>query len=278
MIYCIWYPGGGFGHFINAILSLYGCNFKQPVIKNYNFGSTGDSHQLPLVLPKYWHDPEIYQYNTDPKFDYSVLIDNGNENESDRFRQFFPNSKVIKICYSDFSWPVVANTMISKTSNVAFEHVINPGQEWKVNGDEWAIREKYFLYLRDHPYRHMWKPSKDYILDIEDLFDFFQLQNKLLSFEINTQDFSNFWNKWFLANQQYISPVLVAKQLLEQVENEIDQKLSITDLWTQAIVYFSIWNRYGFEVPHNDFSNFFSSTGEVIELLKKNKCYGRLNR
>lgn len=274
MIYCIWYPGGGFGHFVNAILSSYGCNFKRPVTTNYNFSSTGDSHQLPLVLPKYYHDPKTYHYSTDPGVDYSVLIDNGNDNEGDKFRQFFPDSKVIKICYSDFSWPVVANTMISKTSKGSLKEDISTGQDWETN-DNWAVREKYFLYLRDHPYRHMWKPSKDYVLNIEDLFDFFQLQNKLLSFEVDTQNFSKFWEKWFFANQQYINPVLVAKQLLEQVENNIDQKLNITDLWTQAIVYYSIWNRYKFEVPHNDLSNFFSSTGEIIKLLKQNNCYVR---
>ena len=277
MIYCIWYPGGGFGHFINAVLSLYGKNFKRPAVKNYKFSSTGDSHQLPLVLPKYVHDPDVYQYSVDPKFNYSVLIDNGNENEGDRFRNFFPDSEVIKICYSDFSWPVIAKTMIAKTSNVKFEEVVKIDHRWLTN-DLWATREKYFLYLRDHPYRYMWNSGSNYVLNMEDLFEYSHLQSKLLSFGIETKDFKNLWEQWFLANKQYIDPVIVSNRVLEQVKNEVDQDLNITDLWTQSNVYFLIWNYYKFEVPHNSLSNFFSSTREIINLLKENNCYGKSNK
>lgn len=277
MIYCVWYPGGGFGHFVNAVLSLYGKNFKRPAVKNYKFSSAGDSHQLPLVLDKYKHDPDTYKYSIEPKFNYSVLIDNGNANEGDKFRKVFLNSKVIKICYSDFSWPVIAKTMIIKTSNVKFEDVVNIGHDWSTN-EHWALREKYFLYLRDHPYRYMWKPNNDYVLNVEDLFNYSQLQSKISSFGIKTQNFKNLWEQWFLANRQYIDPVIDSSQILANVEKEIDLDLNITDLWTQSNIYFSIWNRYKFEVPHNDLTNFFSSTGEIINLLKKNNCYGKLNR
>ena len=34
MIYCVWYSGDGFGHFVHAILSLNGCNYKRPAEKN----------------------------------------------------------------------------------------------------------------------------------------------------------------------------------------------------------------------------------------------------
>ena len=30
MIYCVWYPSGGFGHFINAVLTLYSKDFEVP--------------------------------------------------------------------------------------------------------------------------------------------------------------------------------------------------------------------------------------------------------
>ena len=30
MIYCVQYPSGGFGHFINAILTLHGVEFVRP--------------------------------------------------------------------------------------------------------------------------------------------------------------------------------------------------------------------------------------------------------
>lgn len=272
MIYCIWYPGGGFGHFINSILSLYGNNFKRPIKKDYQFSSNGDSHDLPCVLPKYHHDPDTYQYSIEPNLNYSVLIDNGNENEGDRFRQFFHDSTVIKICYSDFSWPVIAKTMIVKTSNKTFESAVNTNHNWSTN-DNWAVREKYFLYLRDHPYRRMWNSSIDYTINIEDMFEYSRLHSKISSFGIEVQNFKDHWERWFFANRQYIDPVIVSTQVINLVENEIIQDLNLTDLWTQSTVYFLIYNRYKFEVPHNELTNFFSSTEEIISLLKENNCY-----
>jgi len=56
MIYCVWYPSGGFGHFINGILTLHGKGFKRPTNK-IEFSTTGDSHKfiMPVVdLP--WRD------------------------------------------------------------------------------------------------------------------------------------------------------------------------------------------------------------------------------
>jgi len=93
MIYCVWYPAGGFGHFINAIISLYGKNFAKSHSADLNFSPTGDSHQYALAAPKYLHDPDNYQFEFDQNKNYIVLIDNGINNHSDRFRSFFPEAK-----------------------------------------------------------------------------------------------------------------------------------------------------------------------------------------
>lgn len=104
MIYCVWYPGSGFGHFVNAVLSLYGKNFIRPN-NTLEFSKTGDSHSLELVAPKYWHDPEKYEFNFLDNVNYSVLVDNGNDNEGCDFLKTFPTAKIIKLCYTDQSWP-----------------------------------------------------------------------------------------------------------------------------------------------------------------------------
>jgi hypothetical protein len=42
----------------------------------------------------------------------------------------------------------------------------------------------------------------------------------------------------------------------------------ITDIWTQAVVYYYIWLEFGIEVPHNDFANFFTNTDQIIGLTQ----------
>ena len=138
MIYCVWYPSGGFGHFVNAVLTLHGDNFVRP--KNQlTFSKNGNSHYLDLVTPKYLHDCwpsgiEFLDHNN-----YCVLVDNGINNESEQFKSIFSNSKIIKICYSDYSWPVVARTMIEKAMHSSIE-VQLPTTDWN-NDAPWAQRE-----------------------------------------------------------------------------------------------------------------------------------------
>ena len=112
MIYCIWYPSGGFGHFVNAVISLHGDNFVRPKNK-LEFSDNGDSHLLDLTAPKYFHDNK-YNFTFDDNVNYSVLIDNGINNEGVKFLENFPSAKVIKMCYTDNTWPVIAKTMIDK--------------------------------------------------------------------------------------------------------------------------------------------------------------------
>ena len=101
MIYCVWYPSGGFGHYINAVLSIYGQGFKRPE-NQLAFSDTGDSHSLNLIAPKYYHDPISYQYNFDPSLNYSVLIDNGINNEGRKFKFFFQEQKLLKYATATF--------------------------------------------------------------------------------------------------------------------------------------------------------------------------------
>ena len=101
MIYCVWYPSGGFGHFINAVLSLYGGNFARPK-GALTFSQSGDSHSIDLTVPAYRFDQwPGAQFDSD--INYSVLIDNGIDNSSEQFRTVFPDSQVIQVCYTDFS-------------------------------------------------------------------------------------------------------------------------------------------------------------------------------
>jgi hypothetical protein len=276
MIYCIWYPAGGFGHFVNAVLTLHGKNFVRPCVEHYEFDNVGTSHNLPTVAPKYYCNPKTYDYQFDNNKSYSVLIDNGNHDESTQFCNFFPTSKIIKICYTDASWPIFAKTTIVKTINnsVGFESLINIGSDWSTDAD-WATREKYFLYLKDHYFRHKWKPELWCMnLLIDDLLTYTGFKNKINTFGIDTTDFENLWTSWYNSNRPYLEPVITAQNILKAVEKNQSVDISnITDLWTQAILYFNIWVKYQVEVPHNDYSNWFTSTDKIATMLNNHGVF-----
>jgi hypothetical protein len=271
MIYCIWYPSGGFGHFVNAVITLHGSNFERPSNKLI-FSKKGNSHNLDLIVPKWLHGRWTKNFDFDAGKNYSVLIDNGINNEHDIFKSSFKDAVTIKICYSDTSWPVVAKTMIEKAMNSSLQSQLTT-DNWPSNAD-WAVREKYFLYLRDHRLRHQWKPnSVDCCLFIDDMFEYTKFYN-VLSKHIEVEEFHDLWMQWRAANSDFIDPVTKAMSIMASVYNQehIDLR-DILDLWTQAIVYYFIWIKFEFEVPHNDHSNWFANTTEIITMLNKYKVY-----
>lgn len=263
MIYCVWYPSGGFGHYINSILNLHGKNFVRPA-KSLSFSKDGNSHDLDYVAPRYFQDQDHYEFDFDPNHNYSVIVDNGILNEGTKFTKFFPQSTIIKMCYSDFSFPVVFQTIYSKVMKKNINYDLRPGNDWETSSD-WALREKYFLSIRDSMWRHSWKPdSVSHPIHLEDLVNYDTLVKRFNDIGVEVDDFSVIHNQWWAVNQKYFMPVLNASKFI----NGEHLSAPITDIWTQAVVYFQIWCKYGIEVPHNDFENFFDSQDQYQDWLK----------
>jgi hypothetical protein len=268
MIYCVWYPSGGFGHFINAILNLHGKNFARPMNK-IKFSQTGNLHSLDLPAPKYCANQDNYDFEFDPTLNYSVLIDNGINNEGERFKTIFPTAHIIKICYNDVSWPIVAKTMIDKAmQSTVNEQLIVDCDKWHVD-DPWAVREKYFLFLRDHALRQAWQPAKNVTnLLINDMLDYSQLLKQLSSIGVELGDFEIFHQAWQQANAQYIDPVKNSQLVVESIKNNINLSIDhISDMWDQAVLCYFLWISFGQEVPHNDCADFFPDSTSIKKCL-----------
>lgn len=268
MIYCVWYPSGGFGHFVNAILSLHGNNFARPT-KSVVFGKTGDLHQLDLVLPKYFHNQQYQLPLTDSNKNYSVLVDNGINDESMNFKKVFTDSaKIVKICYDDHSWPIIAKTLINKAMKTELDSELSLGSDWPVQCP-WAIREKYFLYLRDHPLRKCWHSDPTvFSLSIDTLLNYRDLKNSLATFRIECSNFENLHHSMLLNNLSYLSGVRYADSVISAIHNNVHMSLDhITDLWDQAVINYFIQHNFNFEVPANTYANWFSNTSEIIKLI-----------
>ena len=265
MIYCLWYPSGGFGHYINSVITLYGDKFLKPKKIDVAFSPNGNSHNSGLVAPKYCHDPESYTFHFDTTLNYVVLVDNGINNEGEKFKSFFPNSTIIKIGYSDYSWPIIAQTMIVKAIGNTFDSEVYVSPDHWNTSEPWALREKYFLYLKDHYLRHQWRANSELFIDINELLDYQQLKNKLLQFGIVTKNFKQQHLNFLESNRVYFNPVRTSQDILSKLKENII--LDVHDTWTQAVVYYFIWLTYGIEVPHNDYSNWFTSTNDIVTML-----------
>jgi len=264
MIYCVWYPSGGFGHFVNAMLSLHGVKFVRPSgILNFSLG--GDSHSLDVVVPKYFHNRWPHNFKFDKDKNYSVLIDNGINDESSSFKDTFNDAVVIKICYTDRCWPVVARAMIDKAMQTDIESAL-PINEWAVD-EPWARREKYFLFLRDHHLKNAWRPENENYINVEHLFDYKTFYNRLNKF-VELEPFEDTWQQWRAANSKYIDPIETADLVMQHVKTDQAFDLSkVTDTWNQAVIYYYFWLCFGIEVPHCDFADWIDNSDQLVALL-----------
>jgi hypothetical protein len=266
MIYCVWYPSGGFGHFVNAILSLHGDGFARPD-NSVTFSTNGDAHSLNLVVPKYFHDQPYPEIVLDSGTNYSVLIDNGINNRGKKFLNIFGNSKVIKLYYDDLSWPVVAKTSIIKASQSSLEQELTVDSNWP-STDPWAIREKYSLYLKEHTLRSAWTPDPDcYNLNVSTLLSYQKLKDFINSI-VNVSEFESLYNNWWLSNCEYFSPIVEAVDIINAISLRQNLDLNhITNIWDQAVINYLISIKLGIDVPVNGYPNWFQDTNQISKLL-----------
>jgi hypothetical protein len=262
----VWYPNGGFGHFVSAVLSLHGDNFVRPD-NQLNFGINGHAHSLSLSAPKYLHDQNYPEFAFDSEKNYSVLIDNGINNQGKKFLTVFDPCTVIKLCYNDISWPVVAKTSIVKAANLSLDQALPLDSGWHTSED-WAIREKYTLYLRDHTLRSCWSAdSSCHNLDILTLLSYDLLSNFLNSVA-SVSDFSDLHRRWLDVNSQYFYPVQQAINIVDAVQRREQMVIDhIKDIWDQAVINYILELKLGITIPVNDYPNWFRNTGELLQLL-----------
>jgi hypothetical protein len=249
---------------------MYGKNFARPADQKIIFSSNGNAHKIELVAPRYFHDPETYSFSFDKSLNYSVLVDNGMANEGTKFKSFFPNAKIVRICYTDMSWPIVARTVVHKVLNKTLEQEAPPDKDKWPQNQSWAQREKWFLYLREHGLRKCWRPATQVVnVDLDQMLCYHELCNALLPIGVELDNFQDTWNQWRAANKLYIDPVLHAREIINDIKTNTYKKLDhVTDIWTQAILYYYIWIEFNQEVPHNDYADFFADTTQIRHWLK----------
>jgi hypothetical protein len=265
-------------------LSKFGNNFAVDLAE-YKFGIGGDSHGFPLLLPKFHnvddYNVELYHKalsNIQDKKNVTILIDSGITNDTLNFKKFISPDCAIRICYNDWSWPLLAKMFYTRCMAAVdfkryhiFDFIKPTTAQWGSNASEnWAIREKYFLYLKDHHFRYCWRPSDGCVtLPIEKILNYDSLHSALNHwFEVS--DFEDFYKKWNDANSEHFSFYFDCLEIMDCVESRKSKDLAgINDLFTQAVVYYYIWIKYNFEVPHNTYSNWFTNTTDIVNMLQE---------
>jgi len=267
MIYCVWYPSGGFGHFVNAILSLYGDNFVRPDDQTAKFSQTGDLHSLKLIAPRYLDGREYPTFTFDMSKNYSVLIDNGINNSGKLFLNTFPDGKIIKLCYNDISWPIVANTSIIKAKRSSLENELPLDQAWP-GQEPWAIREKYSLYIKEHYLRNAWTTDDQaHNLDVFTLVSYQKLKDFFNNF-IELTDFKELHNQWLQHNYKYFFPVVESLKIIDAIKSKQHMDVThVSGIWDQAVVNYFLNLEFNIEIPVNDFADWFHNTKQIYDLL-----------
>jgi hypothetical protein len=157
--------------------------------------------------------------------------------------------------------------MVTKAMNANFDSESRANKDAWNNNNDWAKRENYFLYLRDNQLRYKWKSGSDFYIDIANIINKARLSAELQKIGIVLEEFDH--QSFATANAEYIQPVLTAQQIIDAVKNQQEIPINTTDLWTQAILYYYIWIEYNFEVPHNNYSDWFTNTKDIVTMLDK---------
>lgn len=278
-ILSIQYPSGGFGHFINIVISKFGTNFFASD-QNTKFGVGGHSHSFQLALPKYFNIDNYDQAELDQKLasipshlHCTLLVDSGIDNDSQEYTKIIDSTR-LRITYDDWSWPLLAKMFYTRCMAAVLGHTTSVSDFIKVDArwtssESWAVREKYFLYLRDHHFRQSWREhaSCEFNLAIDKILNYDLLLPELGKIT-PISDFKNFYNEWYDTNNQHFAFYHQARQIVQNI-GQINQSLSdVVDVFTQACVYYYIWLQFRIEVPHNDYSNWFENTNQIVTMLQ----------
>lgn len=270
MIYCVWYPSGGYGSFVTAIIDRFGKNFARPDAVEYEFSDNGNSHAANKTITPYRRIPLHYKVDIkDTTNHHCVAIDPGIDNKDNlKFLDQFPSARVIKITYDKYSWPVIAKTMIIKAMKSTLDQQLALENHWP-SSEPWAVREKYFLYLVDNQLQNQWLKDNQFdCIDIAQIWEYKNFVNALQSADIELEDFRDTHQQWQQSNQVYFEPIIRSQQIVQQIRMQQHADLSdITDLWAQAVVNYYIRIEFGVTVPANTYANWFENTSEILNLL-----------
>ena len=279
----IHYPSGGYGYYLARLIN----SFVTNVVKtadNFLFDDLGTSHSLPLVAGNIHFGQNIDSMYADPMYrndidqNKYIVVPHcpGIGNDSTLgFIHSFQNAKIIHLCYKDNTWPLVFQNCIVKARQGNVETDVDFDKNLFGSDDNWARRENFVLTFINHYYRKMWKECwHDRVLNI-DISDLLTTPDRVLA---QISDFINgtltqidllpAGHQQFLNTNPNTVTHLEILKIVDCLETEQDLQ-HIKQLYHQALVNFYLQLKFDFVVPANDYSEWFTNTNEIVEMLNK---------
>lgn len=277
----IHYPSGGFGHFMNALLSL--CTDEFYVADSgIDFSNSGDSHSFLLSAVKWARTNPDYKFTP---FDWAqglnrrhiVLVDLGIVNDSHTtVRKKFKQNYIVRMCIDQPARSIVYQTCLYKAQKKEFEFEYDA---------DWQRREE---FTKQYQYCD---ESQDYFLNNFQPVDDQNVVNVLISWlftdfdlvlstlevgldvEIRRDQARELHRQFLLVNGRYATGLFWANRILASLDDGSNLDLSdCNTLHDQGYINYLLAKRYQIpEIPAYDYRDWFANTAQISTFITELK-------
>ena len=257
----IHYPSGGFGNYINVLVSL--CFASTDLIDfNFKFSETGNSHKFPR---KIWTQ---YDKISGDRTDV-ILVDSGIDKDYiEPILERFPGSPIIRMCIDSRSKSVVTQTCKYKAER----------KQFIVEGEDWEKRELFTLmyhHINQTPdfYINNFTPLPECVnINISYLFrNFDRVLEQLSSVfgEYDREKALGLHTDFLSANARYNTAEELVDRVSQALETKNHVELGNYSLHDQGYLFFWLERKYNIkEIPPYDYREWFKHTKEIETCLK----------
>ena len=284
-IIVIVYPPGGYGNFINYIVT----HFFNETIKIEEtpelFDTTGTAHRqkkyVSDIYPAIFDDYEInisvpYKNNEKIVLLYDSTVRNENNvdfNVHTQINAKFPNAVTIKnIVDLDFN-PIIHYTSLLKTG-YEYDHTDSQNM-WESPDEDYSIRERWSLWYHSNPYQFSPCSDSNVVniqlskLSTDPVKTIIELAEKLNLTITDYHKLKSFCRNWIRVQMPYFKLLSTQRRIIRCIDNEIDLDISnITSLHDQGYINYCIEREYDVIIPVYDYKDWFKSTIEISEMIK----------
>jgi hypothetical protein len=277
----IHYPSGGFGHFMNVLLSVCSRSFYV-ANRAVEFSPSGDSHAFELSAKKWTHDQTDYVFSpadwaTGQDLRHIVLVDLGINNDCHRtVRKQFPKNQLVRMCIDPAARSIINQTCLFKAQkqtefNFVHQHAWQQREE--------ISKQYHYCDANSEYYLNKFQPIADdcYTLNLPISWLFFSFELLLTNLEtflgiiVNRTSATVLHQQFLKNNQCYAQANIWAQTVLDSLESEQHVSLAdCTNIHDQGFVNYTIEKQFSLEeIPPYDYQDWFTNTQQIAQAINR---------